>query len=91
MRDLVPFAQFEDISSSLSIIVNQYENIFVAGEFNVDLLNPKCDSEKSFFFDLRDAFALPNLVEHKTCCTNKNNTLLDVLLTTVCRAVSRFE
>lgn len=69
----------EEILSNLSIIVNQYENIFVAGDLNVDLLNPKCDLE-SYFSDLRDKFALTNLVKHKTCFNNKNGALLNVLL-----------
>lgn len=47
---------------------------------NVDLLNPKCDL-KNHFFDLRDIFALTNLIKYKTCFKNKNNTLSDVLLT----------
>ena len=65
---------------TLSIIVNQYKNIFIPVHLNVDLLNPKCDL-KNHFFDLRDIFALTNLIKYKTCFKNKNNTLSDVLLT----------
>ena len=31
----------EEISSNLSIIVNQCENVFVSGDLNFDFLNPK--------------------------------------------------
>ena len=36
---------------------------------------------ESYFSDLRDKFALTNLVKHKTCFNKKNGALLNVLLT----------
>ena len=68
---------FEQISSSLSFIVNHYENI-VTRYLNINLLDPISDT---YFFDLRDTFALTNLVKGKICFKNKNGTLLDVILT----------
>ena len=38
----------EQISSSLSLIVNQYENITVTGDLNINLLNPISDTKKIF-------------------------------------------
>ena len=38
-------------------------------------------STKNHFSDLRDTFALTNLVKEKTRFKNKNGTLLDVVLT----------
>ena len=38
-------------------------------------------STKNHFSDLRDTFALTNLVKDKTRFKNKNGTLLDVVLT----------
>ena len=67
---------FEQISSSLSFIVNHYENI-VTRYLNINLLDPISDT---YFFDLRDTFALTNLVQGKICFKNKNGTLLDVIL-----------
>ena len=71
---------FEQISSSLSLIVNQYENIIVTGDLNINLLDPINDT-KNYFSDLTDKFVLTNLVKDKTCFKNKNGTLLDVILT----------
>ena len=71
---------FEEISNSLSLIVNKYDNILLAGDVNINLLDPKSDT-KNHFSDLRDTFALTNLVKDKTCFKNKDGTLLDVILT----------
>ena len=71
---------FEEISNSLFLIVNKYENFVLAGDLNINLLDPKSDTQ-NHFSDLRDTFTLTNLVKDKTCFKNKDGTLLDVLLT----------
>ena len=52
----------------------------MAGDLNIDLSNPKTLSE-NHFSDLRDTFALTNLVKNKTCFKKAHGTLLDVILT----------
>ena len=71
---------FEETSNSLSLIVNKYDNILLAGDVNINLLDPNSDT-KNYFSDLRDTFVLTNLVKDKTCFKNKDGTLLDVILT----------
>ena len=71
---------FEQISSCLSLIENQYENITVTGDLSTNLLDPISDT-KSYFSDLRDTFALTNLVKDKTCFKNENDTLINIVLT----------
>ena len=71
---------FEEISNSLFLIVNKYENFVLAGDLNINLSDPKSDTQ-NHFSDLRDTFALTNLVKDKTCFKNKDRILLDVLLT----------
>ena len=71
---------FEQISSSLSLIVNQYENIIVTGDLYINPLHP-ISGTNNYFSDLRDTFASTNLVKDKTCFKSKNSTLLDVMLT----------
>ena len=73
---------FEQISSSLSLIVNQYENMIVTGNLNINLLDP-ISGTKNYLSDLRDSFALTNLVKDNTCFQNKNDTLLYVILTNI--------
>ena len=71
---------FEQISSSLSLIVNQYENIIVTGDLYINPLHP-ISGTNNYFSDLRDTFASTNLVRDKTCFKSKKSTLLDVMLT----------
>ena len=71
---------FEETTNSLSLIVNKYDSILLAGDVNINLLVPNSDT-KNHFSDLRDTFALTNLVKDKTCFKNKDGTLLDVILT----------
>ena len=59
---------------------NHYENILVAGDLNINLLDSKSDP-KNYFSDLRDTFELTNSVKDKTCFKSINGTLLDVILT----------
>ena len=40
---------FEQISSSLSLIVNQYENFIAIGNLNINILDLINDTKKSFF------------------------------------------
>ena len=55
---------FEQISSSLSLIVNQYENIIVTGDLYINPLHP-ISGTNNYFSDLRDTFASTNLVKDK--------------------------
>ena len=60
-------------------VLNKYENIFLAGDLNNDLLDSKGDPNDNFSA-LRDMYNLTNFVKVPTC-TNLKSTLLDVLLT----------
>ena len=71
---------FSEISNNLSLIINEYEIVIVAGDLNIDLSNTKTLSE-NHVSDLRDTFALTNLVKQKTCFKTVRGTLLDVILT----------
>ena len=71
---------FQEISNSLHEVVNKYENIFLASDLNIDLLDSKSDPNNHFSV-LRDMYDLTNLVKVPTCYKNLKGTLLDVLLT----------
>ena len=60
---------FQEISNSLNQVVNKYENIFLAGDLNIDLLDSKSDSDTHFSV-LRDMHHLTNLVKVPTCYKN---------------------
>ena len=57
---------FQEISNSLNQLVNKYENIFLAGDLNIDLLDSKSDPNNHFSV-LRDMYDLTNLVKVPTC------------------------
>ena len=71
---------FEEISGSLSHILNKYDNHIIAGDLNLNMLDPKCDGN-SHFFDLKDTHNLSNLVKSATCFKSSKGTLLDLLVT----------
>ena len=71
---------FEELSKCLSRIVNKYDNYFVAGDLNINMLDPKCDGN-NYFSDLNDTYNLTNLVKLPTCFKSSKGTLIDVLLT----------
>ena len=39
---------FEEISSSLSHIVNKYDNYIIVKDLNINMLDPKCDGNSQF-------------------------------------------
>ena len=53
---------FEEVSNTLSAVTNKYENILLAGDLNINLLDPKSDSN-NLISDLSDTFALKNIVK----------------------------
>ena len=60
--------------------VNTYDYYIIAGELNINMLDPKCDGN-SHFSDLKDTYNLSNLVKSATCFKSSKGTLLDMLLT----------
>ena len=57
---------FEEMSKSLSQIINKYDNILIEGDFNIDISKSN-DENTSYLSDLRDTFNLTNLVKEPTC------------------------
>ena len=57
-----------------------YDNIVLAGDLNIDLLDPGKDTS-NHLFDLLDVFNLKNLVKEPTCFMSDKVSLLDIILT----------
>ena len=68
---------FEEINLSLPTIVNEYDNIMLIGDLN---LNTKLKNN-SHYSDLCDTFDLSNLLKAKTYFKSSNQTSIDVILT----------
>ena len=60
---------FQEISNSLNQVVNKYENIFLAVDLNIGLLDSKSNTSNHFSV-LRDMYDLTNLVNVPTCYKN---------------------
>ena len=67
----------EELSRSLSHIVNRYDNYIIAGYLDINVLDLKCDGS-SHFYDLKDTYNLSKLVKSATCFKSSKYTLLDV-------------
>ena len=57
---------FREISASVNKIINEYENVLLAGDVNIGLLNNSNDQTNNFS-DLNDTFNFTNLVREATC------------------------
>ena len=62
---------FEELTDSLSRAINNYDNIILMGDFNIDI-----KKENSIAYDkleeFCDTFNLTNLVKSKTCSMNNH-------------------
>ena len=56
---------FQEISNSLNQVVNKHENIFLAVDLNIALLDSKSDLKNNFSV-LRDMYDLTNFVKVPT-------------------------
>ena len=57
-----------------------YDNIVLAGDLNIDLLDPSKDT-LNHLSDLLDVFNLKNLVKEPTCFMSHKGSLIDLILT----------
>ena len=71
---------FKEISNSLSKALKCYDNIALAGDLNIDLLDPSKDTS-NHLSDLLDVFNLKNLVKEPTCFKSDKRSLVDIILT----------
>ena len=65
---------------TLSQAINKYDNIFIAGDFNIDVSNEN-DKNTSYLSDLWDTFNLKNLMTKPTCYKSLKRTIIDLILT----------
>ena len=71
---------FEELTDSLSRAINNYDNIILMGDFNIDI-----KKENSIAYDkleeFCDTFNLTNLVKSETCFMNNHKSAIDLILT----------
>ena len=71
---------FRDLTTSLNIAFDKYDNVILMGDINIDTLN-KQDSTYNKFLSFCDIFGLANLVTDHTCFTKNSSSSIDVILT----------
>ena len=71
---------FEEVSKTLSQAVNKYDNILIAGDFNIDSSSVNVKNT-SYFSDLWDTFNLKNPVTKPTCYKSLTGSIIDLILT----------
>ena len=71
---------FEQISVTLDKALNEYDNLLLAGDLNINPLRPTPDSS-DHLSDLIDTFSLTHLVTGSTCFKSNKDTLVDLMLT----------
>ena len=71
---------FEELTDSLSRAINNYDNIILMGDFNIDI-----KKENSIAYnkleEFCDTFNLTNLVKTETCFMNNHKSTIDLILT----------
>ena len=72
---------FSEINTLLSKATNEYENIVISGDLNINLDIPSSDI-KGYLTNICDNFNLTNLVNKKTCTKTYDGTSIDVIMTT---------
>ena len=65
---------------TLNKALNEYDNLLLAGDLNINPLRPTPDSS-DHLSDLIDTFSLTHLVTGSTCFKSNKDTLVDLMLT----------
>ena len=71
---------FEEIYATLNKALNEYDNLLLARDLNINTLRPISDSS-NYLADLNDTFSLTNLVTDSTCFKSNKGSLIDLMLT----------
>ena len=71
---------FEEIFVTLNKALNEYDNLLLAGDLNINTLRPTSDSFNNLP-DLNYTFSLTNLVTDSTCFKSNKGSLIDLMLT----------
>ena len=69
-----------ELTDSLDVIINRYDNIFILGHLNIDLMDPN-DQGFNSLIDFCEIFYLTNLIHFDTCVTKNHSSSIDVILT----------
>ena len=63
-----------ELTDSLDVVINRYDNILILGDLNIDLMDPN-DQGFNNLIDFCDVFDLTNLINFDTCATNHSSSI----------------
>ena len=69
MHTVCPMKQtnfFDELNETVERAVNKYDNIFIAGDMNIDT-GDKFKDTNNYLYDFRNTFSLNNFTKVKTC------------------------
>ena len=73
-------AFFEELTNTLNKVTKKCDNIFVSGDFNIDMSN-NVKNRNNYLSDFIDNFSLRNIVNLKTSYKSVCGSILDIMLT----------
>ena len=69
-----------ELTDSLDVIINRYDNILILGDLNIDLMDPN-DQGFNNLIDFCEIFDLTNLINFDTSVTKNHSSSIDVIFT----------
>ena len=82
MHTVCPMKQtfVDELNETVERAVNKYDNIFIAGDINIDT-GDKFKDTNNYLCDFRNTFSLNNLTKVRSCQKSASGTILDIMLT----------
>ena len=83
-EDVTADVFFNNLSKSLDMILDEYENLVIIGDININSLKKRRNFDKSKFDKLKvfcETYDLSNLIKVPTCFQSNESTSIDVILT----------
>ena len=76
----IPYGSLATLHETLADVLCNYDNTFVFGDFNINLLEPESCASKFLFNNIIDPFEFKQLVTEPTRVTETSSTVLDLIL-----------
>ena len=70
---------FDELNETRDKTVNKYDNIFIAGDLNIDT-GDKSKDTNNYLCDFMDNFSLNNLIKVKKCYKSASGIILELCL-----------
>ena len=76
----IPYGVFATIQENLAFVSTKYNHTIIAGDFNINLLEPESLPTRFFQLNVTEPLGLTQIIDKPTRVTSSTSTLLDLLL-----------